>query len=219
MPFELIDLGASRSLAADDPLRGSARAGADVTLIVGGDAVAIARALARLDGASRRAVVVELGTECLGFHAGEQEAGAATNVLGFARFRLGALPPSQLVELVRQRSTAPDAIAAAADVFRTAGLEVSTCSDVPGRIVDSLLRPYLNSALRSIDEGLAGPTDLDHALRLGLGYPQGPSELLERSGIEAHGEVSMALYEAIGAPEFFPARRARTAAMRSKARL
>lgn len=219
MPFELIDLGASRSMPDGDVLRSHARAEADVTVIAGGEAAAVARALAHVHLASRRAVLVELGTECLGFHTGEQAAVGETNVLGFARFRLGAQQPSQLVELVRQRSTSELALSAAAAVFKAAGLEVSICGDVPGRIVDSLLRPYLNAALESADEGLAAPAALDQVLRLGLGYPQGPIELLERTGLEAHYQISRALHDSLGAPEFFPARRARVAAMRLQANL
>jgi len=219
MLFELIDLGASRSIPEGDVLRGYARAGADVTVIAGSDAATVARALAQVHLASKRAVMVELGTECLGFHTGEQAAAGETNVLGFARFRLGAQQPSQLVELVRQRSTSEAALAAGAAVFKAASLEVSVCGDVPGRIVDSLLRPYLNAALESVDEGLAEPTVLDQALRLGLGYPQGPIELLEASGLEAHCQITTELYDGLGAPNFFPARRARVAAMRLQANL
>lgn len=218
MPFELIDLGGSRSIPDGDALRALAKAGADATLVIGGDARARARALKEIDLSAKRTVVVELGTECLGFHTGERFTGE-TNVLGFARVRLGVQAPSALVELVRQPISAPAALAAAKAVFEVAGFEVAVCSDVPGRIVDSLLRPYLNSALRSVDEGLAAPADLDQAPRLGLGYPKGPLELIEESGLEAHYEVSRDLYKALGAVEFLPARRARVAAMRKSAGL
>jgi 3-hydroxybutyryl-CoA dehydrogenase len=217
MSFELIDLGASRSVTEDDGLRSLARTGADAALIVGGDQVARAIAVRKLDVASKRVVAVELETECLGFHIGEEA--SLPRVIGFARFRLGELPPSPLVELVRRPETADSAVAAARSLFEAAGLRVAVCSDVPGRIVDSLLRPYLNSALRSLDEGLAAPADLDRALCLGLGYPKGPIELLSASGLAAHAEVSELLYAALGKPEFLPAPRARTEAQRRAAGL
>lgn len=221
MHFELIDLGASRSIADGDALRGLQRAGADAALVIGGDAQARARALGGIDLSAKHVVAVELGTECLAFHTGDDAASASmdTKVVGFARFRLGALAASTLVELVRHERTSPDALAAAQALFETAGLAVSVCYDVPGRIVDNLLRPYLNSALRSVDDGLAAPADLDQALRLGLGYPKGPLELLEASGLEAHFIVSSELHEAVGDPGFVPARRARVHAMRKKAGL
>ena len=218
MRFELIDLGGSRSAAAGDALLNLASAGADTTLVIGGDAPARARALDQIDLAAKRAVLVELGAECLAFHTGE-DVPAEEKVLGFARFRLGALPASALVELVRQPSTSADALAAAQSLFEQAGLQVSVCADVPGRIVDGLLRPYLNSALRSVDAGLAAAADLDQALRLGLGYPMGPIQMLEESGLEAHFQVSSELHEATGIAPFVPARRARVLALRKAAGL
>ena len=218
MPIELIDLGGSRSVAQDDPLCTLAGPGADVTMVIGGDAPGRALALGGVDRTFKRAIVVELGAECLGFHTGER-VGAETTVLGFARFRLGTLPASSLVEIVRQPGTTAASLAAAKSVFNAAGCEVAVCSDVPGRIIDSLLRPYLNSALRGVDEGLAAPEDMDRILRLGLGYPKGPLQLLEESGIEAHYALSTELHAALGTPEFVPARRARVQAMRKAAGL
>src|SRR5687768_15832630 len=63
MPFELIDLGASRSVAEGDGLRALHRAEADATLVIGGEPEARARALRKIDVAGKRVVAVELGTE------------------------------------------------------------------------------------------------------------------------------------------------------------
>jgi 3-hydroxybutyryl-CoA dehydrogenase len=56
---------------------------------------------------------------------------------------------------------------------------------------------------------------MDTTLRLGLGYPEGPIALLERTGLAAHFDVTQALYEALGDPAYAAARRARVAKMRS----
>ena len=52
-------------------------------------------------------------------------------------------------------------------------------------------------------------------LRLGLGYPEGPISLLERTGLEHHFEVTQALFEAYGDAAYAPARRARVAKLRT----
>jgi 3-hydroxybutyryl-CoA dehydrogenase len=137
-------------------------------------------------------------------------------VLGFARFRLGRAPPTALVELVREPHTSDAALAAAKEIFEAAGLQVALCGDFDGRILDRLVRPYYNAALRRLDEGLASAEDLDTTLRLGLGYPEGPISLLTRTGLEHHYDVTRALYEALGDPAYAPARRARVAKQRSK---
>ena len=68
-------------------------------------------------------VAIELGTECLGVHTGESAGTEGSNVVGFARFRLGKADPTPLVELVRQPNTRAAAIAAARAAFESRGPE------------------------------------------------------------------------------------------------
>jgi 3-hydroxybutyryl-CoA dehydrogenase len=159
-------------------------------------------------------VAVELGVECLGAHTGESRGHEGSNVVGFARYRLGRADPTPLVELVRQPATREAAIQAAREAFEAAGLKVAVCGDFPGRIVDRLIRPYLNAALRRLDEKLASAEDMDKTLCLGLGYPEGPISLLERTGLAEHHDVTLALYRALGEEPYAPARRAQVAKAR-----
>jgi 3-hydroxybutyryl-CoA dehydrogenase len=214
MAHELIDTGASGSFPEPHPLLAASAKRGDIVLIIGAGAAEAFRTLGSRDRYA--AVLVELGTECLGAHTGEARGEEGSNVLGFARFRLGTAPPSDLVELVRQPRTAESAIAAARKLFEDHGLKIAVCGDLPGRIVDRLVRPYYNAALRRLDEGLASADDLDTTLRLGLGYPEGPIHLLERTGLAEHFDVTQALYEALGDPAYAPARRARVAKQRQK---
>jgi 3-hydroxybutyryl-CoA dehydrogenase len=210
--YTIVDTGGSRSFETDHALVRGAAADGDVVIVLGRGAGA---ALATLgEAAGKTAVLVELGLECLGVHTGERRGEEGSNILGFARFRLGDGPPSDLVELVRQPRTREAALAAARGVLEAAGLKVAVCGDFAGRIVDRLVRPYYNAALRRLDEGLATADDLDKTLKLGLGYPQGPIELLERTGLHHHHDVAAALFEACGDPVFAPARRARVARQR-----
>jgi 3-hydroxybutyryl-CoA dehydrogenase len=206
-----IGLGTSRSFPAAHAALDRARESAEIALLIGAEA---GRALAQLGAREQfAAVLVELGTECLGVHAED-----GTNVVGFARFRLGDDPPSDLVELVRQPATPEPALAAAQAFFAGAGFEVALCNDFAGRIVDRLARPYFNAALQKLDAGLATAADLDLTVRLGLGYPAGPIALLERSGLAQHFAVSRALHEALGEQAYVPARRARIAFERARAK-
>jgi 3-hydroxybutyryl-CoA dehydrogenase len=217
MDYQVIRAGVSRSFPDDHPLTAGGKDRGDVVIIVGADAGAAFRRFCQTDRkAAVLAVLIELGTECLGVHTGEACGEEGSNVLGFARFRLGDAPPSDLVEVVRQPRTSEAALAAARGMFEDAGLKVAVCADFAGRIIDRLVRPYYNAALRRLDEGLASARDLDTTLKLGLGYPEGPIELLERTGLARHFEVTQALYEACGDPAYAPARRARVAWQRRK---
>jgi 3-hydroxybutyryl-CoA dehydrogenase len=163
-------------------------------------------------------VLVELGLESLGVHTGEQRGQEGGRVLGFSRFRIGSCAPSDLVELVVQPRTDPGAVSAATALFEALQLQVAGCRDFPGRVLNRLLRPYLNEALKALDEGLATADDIDLTVRLGLGYPHGPIELVESSGLADHHAVSKLLLEATGDPSLTPARRSAVAAARQRGR-
>jgi 3-hydroxybutyryl-CoA dehydrogenase len=198
--------GPSRSFPAGDAFLAGAAATGDVLVVLSGGSVPA--------DSTHAAVLVELHHGSLGEHTGETNGEEGSNVLGFARWRNGDDPPSALVELVVQKNTKPEAIGAARAVFEAAGLTIAVCTDQPGRILDRLLRPKYNAALRFLDEGLATQPDMDLTCKLGLGYPDGPIERLLRGGLHHHHEASAALFEAFGTPGYAPARRSVVAARR-----
>lgn len=212
-----IDTGNSRSFPDPTVLQAGASpalAAADIVIITG---EGVAGWRERVHESDRhQAVLLELGDECLGVHTGESRGLEGSNVLGFARFRLGNSAPAPLVEVVRQPGSQPVAIAAAKAFFERLGLQVALCGDFSGRIVDRLVRPYFNAVLRRLDEGLASADDLDTTLKLGLGYPEGPVALLERTGLAAHCRVTQQLFDALGQEAYVPARRARIARARGE---
>ncbi|WP_043114344.1 3-hydroxyacyl-CoA dehydrogenase family protein [Solimonas soli] len=207
--------GESRSFPVAHPFLDLATTDGAGIVLVGKEAGAAYGALMAVDDAAF--VAIELGVECLGVHAGEAADERRNNVVGFARFRLGSAEPSRLVELVRQPWTREEAVAAARAAFEAADLVVAVCNDFPGRIVDRLVRPYYNAVLRRHDEKLASAEEIDKTLCLGLGYPEGPLALLERTGLAAHYEVTQALYLSLGDAAYAPARRAQIAHQRAMA--
>jgi 3-hydroxybutyryl-CoA dehydrogenase len=213
MSYQIVQQGDSRSFPQEHPFTTGSRATGSGLVFIGANA-AKAYALADVKHAAHDFVAIELGTECLGVHIPDDD--GPSNVVGFARFRLGDDQPTKLVELVRKPYTSDQALAAARATFESAGLVVAVCQDFPGRILDRLVRPYYNAALRRLDEGLASANDMDMTLRLGLGYPDGPIALLNRSGLHHHFEVTQSLYEQLGQEAYAPARRARNAWLKKK---
>lgn len=210
--YAIVDTGGSRSFPAPHPFLDQASADAEVIVYLGTGAVAAFRA-----DPGKRTVLVELGTGSLGEATGEAAGTEGSNAVGFARFRLGDGEPSDLVELVRQPATDPAAVEVARQVFEAAGLQVAVCGDFAGRVLDRLIRPFYNEALTRLDEGLATAADMDLTVKLGLGYPEGPIELLERTGLHHHHDVTKALFEVYGTRHYAPARRAVVAKRRSEA--
>lgn len=200
MRYSVKQTGESRSFPSSDAFLAGASAAVDADVLVYlGAPLAV--------DATRKAVLIELATECLAEHLDEADP-ACANVLGFCRYRNGADAPSKLVELVRLPTTKGGAVDAAKAVIEEAGLTVVICADQPGRIIDRLLRPKYNAALRFLDEGLATAKDMDTTCRLGLGYPDGPIERVMRGGLAYHYEVTRALFETFGTPAYAPPPRA-----------
>jgi 3-hydroxybutyryl-CoA dehydrogenase len=211
MSYQIIQQGESLSFPDAHAFLEAASNKGDGVVLMGSEAGDAWRR--GVEGArSKSFIAIELDTECLGEHTGEDEGPA--NVVGFARFRLGDDAPTKLVELVKKPYTDPAAAQAARAAFEAAGLVVAVCNDFPGRILNRLLRPYYNAALRRLDEGLATAADMDKTLCLGLGYPEGPISLLNRTGLHHHYRVTQSLYEALGQEAYAPARRAQVAYVR-----
>ncbi len=209
MNYAVRRTGESRSFPAGDAFLDGAAEDAEVLVLLG---------VPYEPDPSRTAILIELGTECLGVHTGEEAGEEGSNAVGFARYRNGGDPPSELVELVRQTNTEERAIEAARAVFEGVGLTVAVSADRVGRIVDRLVRPKYNAALRLLDDGLAKAEDMDLACRLGLGYPDGPVERTVRGGLAYHHDVSSALFAASGQPGDAPARAAVVSKARSEGR-
>ena len=199
---------------------GDSRSFPDGAPDLGGDGVVLAGVSAALGLATidpdAPFVALELGGECLAEHVGLDPDPHRAHVVGFARFRLGAAPPTPLIELVALPWTDPKAVDACMSAFTGAGFAVARSADTPGRIVNRLIRPYFNAVLRRLDEGLASAEDMDTTLRLGLGSPEGPNALLARTGLAHHFDVTAELHQALGDPDFAPARRARIAKARTR---
>jgi 3-hydroxybutyryl-CoA dehydrogenase len=204
MTYSIQQRGESRSFPAGDTFLSGSASEADVVVHLGTPVVV---------DSGKKAVLVELGTEFLADHAADDNP-AHANVMGFARFRNGSDAPSKLVELVRMRVTCDGAVAAAKAVFEAAGLTVVVCTDQAGRILDRLLRPKYNAALRFLDEGLASAADMDTTCKLGLGYPDGPIERIVRGGLAHHCDVTSALFATYGTPAYAPPRMALAAKRR-----
>jgi 3-hydroxybutyryl-CoA dehydrogenase len=111
----------------------------------------------------------------------------------------------KLVEIVRTVSTAPDVVATARAVCERLGKHPVECSDRAGFIVNALLFPYLNDAVRMLEAHYANADDIDAAMKVGCGYPMGPFELLDVVGLDVSLAIQRELYLEFREPGFAPA--------------
>ncbi|MBL1100796.1 3-hydroxyacyl-CoA dehydrogenase family protein [Streptomyces coffeae] len=114
-------------------------------------------------------------------------------------------PAMKLVEVVRTVLTADDVRATAHAVCKAVRKHPVDCGDRAGFIVNALLFPYLNNAVKMIEEHYATPDDIDTAMKLGGGYPMGPFELLDVVGLDVSLAIQQVLHREFRDPGLAPA--------------
>ncbi|MFV2102774.1 3-hydroxyacyl-CoA dehydrogenase family protein [Micromonospora sp. LOL_024] len=125
-----------------------------------------------------------------------------TDVVGLHFFN--PAPETALVEIVQTIRTSAETTATARAVCATLGKTGVLCGDRSGFIVNALLFPYLNDAVRMLEASYATADDIDHAMKLGCGYPVGPFELLDVVGLDVALAIQRELYLELREPGFAP---------------
>lgn len=113
-------------------------------------------------------------------------------------------PMMSLVEVIRP-ITASDATIATATAFASAcGKDPVEVKDRAGFIVNALLFPYLNNAVRMLENGTANRDDIDTAMKGGCNFPMGPLALLDLVGLDTSLSILDALYDEFRDPNYAP---------------
>jgi 3-hydroxybutyryl-CoA dehydrogenase len=114
-------------------------------------------------------------------------------------------PVMKLVEVVETISTAPEVAATAREFARELKKVPVTCGDRAGFIVNALLFPYLNDAVRMLEAHYASAEDIDTAMKVGAALPMGPFALLDVVGLDVSLAIQRSLYQEFREPGFAPA--------------
>jgi 3-hydroxybutyryl-CoA dehydrogenase len=114
-------------------------------------------------------------------------------------------PMMGLVEIIAPL-TASDATVEAVTAFASAcGKDPVQVKDRAGFIVNALLFPYLNNAVRMLENGTASRDDIDAAMKGGCNFPMGPLALLDLVGLDTSLSILDALYAEFADPNYSPA--------------
>ncbi|MBK8250355.1 MAG: 3-hydroxyacyl-CoA dehydrogenase family protein [Gemmatimonadetes bacterium] len=106
------------------------------------------------------------------------------------------VPAMPLVEVVRAITTSEATVDAALSFVRRIGKVSILAKDTPGFIVNLLLVPYLNDAVRAYAHGIASVADIDTGMTLGTGVPMGPLALCDAVGLDTMAHVGRVMFDA-----------------------
>ena len=128
------------------------------------------------------------------------ETGRPAQVCGIHFFN--PAPMMKLVEIVRPLTASDETIEEAIAFTQACGKSPVTVKDQAGFIVNALLFPYLNNAVRLLENGVASMEDIDEAMKGGCGFPMGPFALLDLVGLDTSLSILDALYDEYRDPNY-----------------
>jgi len=111
-------------------------------------------------------------------------------------------PMMSLVEIVRPLTATDDTIAEVRAFADACGKTPVEVKDRAGFIVNALLFPYLNNAVRMLENGTASRDDIDAAMKGGCNFPMGPLALLDLVGLDTSLAILDALYDEFRDPNY-----------------
>jgi 3-hydroxybutyryl-CoA dehydrogenase len=129
--------------------------------------------------------------------------GRASHVMGVHFFN--PAPVMQLVELIPSLTTSPATLDRMRSwVTDSLGKKPIDATDRAGFVVNSLLVPYLLSAIRMYEAGYASADDIDRGMVLGCGHPMGPLALSDLIGLDTVKAIGKSLYDEFKEPLYSP---------------
>ncbi|XP_049876170.1 probable 3-hydroxyacyl-CoA dehydrogenase B0272.3 isoform X1 [Pectinophora gossypiella] len=114
------------------------------------------------------------------------------------------VPVMRLLEVIKGDHISEETYQAMMAWGKSVGKTCITCKDTPGFVVNRLLGPYSAEALRMYERGDASKEDIDIGMKLGAGYPMGPFELADYTGLDTNKFALQVMYEKTGNPVFKP---------------
>ena len=155
---------------------------------------------AELDGVCKTSAIIATNTSTLSVIDMAVATQRADQVVGVHFFN--PAPMMSLVEIVRPLTASDETVAAVTEFARTCGKDPVEVKDRAGFIVNALLFPYLNNAVRMLENGTASRDDIDTAMKGGCNFPMGPLALLDLVGLDTSLSILDALYEEFRDPNY-----------------
>ena len=156
-----------------------------------------------LDGICGDGAILATNTSTLSVKAVAAATNRPAQVCGIHFFNPATAMP--LVELVRADQTSDETLAAARAFAEACGKTVVDVRDQAGFVVNALLFPYLNNAVKLLEAGVANRDDIDAAMKGGCNFPMGPLELLDLVGLDTSLAIIEALHAEFKDPNYEPA--------------
>jgi 3-hydroxybutyryl-CoA dehydrogenase len=117
---------------------------------------------------------------------------------------MNPVPVMKLVEVIRGYSTTDKVTEQVMSISTALGKIPVEVNDYPGFVANRILMPMINEAIYSLFEGVAGVSEIDTVMKLGMAHPMGPLQLADFIGLDICLSILKVLHEGFGNPKYAP---------------
>lgn len=117
---------------------------------------------------------------------------------------MNPVPIMKLVEVIRGFSTSDQTTKKTMDLAVKIGKVPVEVNDYPGFVANRILMPMINEAIQCLHEGVAGISEIDTVMKLGMSHPMGPLQLADFIGLDVCLAILNVLYQGFGNPKYAP---------------
>ena len=117
---------------------------------------------------------------------------------------MNPVPVMKLVEIIRGYSKTDEVTESIMDLSRKLNKIPVEVNDYPGFVANRILMPMINEAICTLHEGVAGVSEIDTVMKLGMAHPMGPLQLADFIGLDVCLAIMEVLYDGFGNPKYAP---------------
>jgi 3-hydroxybutyryl-CoA dehydrogenase len=117
---------------------------------------------------------------------------------------MNPVPIMKLVEVINGYATSKEVTQKIMELSKTLGKIPVEVNDYPGFVANRILMPMINEAIYTLYESVAGVSEIDTVMKLGMAHPMGPLQLADFIGLDVCLSILKVLHDGFGNPKYAP---------------
>ena len=156
----------------------------------------------QMDAAAPQAAILATNTSSISITAMAAVTQRPSQVIGM--HFMNPVPVMKLVEVIRGYQTSDTVTQKIMDLALGLGKIPVEVNDYPGFVANRILMPMINEAIYALHEGVAGVSEIDTVMKLGMAHPMGPLQLADFIGLDVCLSILKVLQDGFGQPKYAP---------------
>jgi len=156
----------------------------------------------QMDAAAPQSAILATNTSSISITAMAAVTQRPSQVIGM--HFMNPVPVMKLVEVIRGYQTSDTVTQKIMDLSVGLGKIPVEVNDYPGFVANRILMPMINEAIYALHEGVAGVSEIDTVMKLGMAHPMGPLQLADFIGLDVCLSILKVLQDGFGQPKYAP---------------